>query len=89
MKVREGNFLIDQIFKNKSTKGQLISKADWRIIDSPKKKRTDKFVLFALLHGKHIKFVRSFFWRIYGAPICFLVLSDLHQIQISKKVLNE
>ena len=27
-------------------KGQLISKADWRAIDSPKK-RTDEFVLFA------------------------------------------
>ena len=31
-----------------SFKGQLISKADWRPIDSPKK-RTDKFVLFAFL----------------------------------------
>ena len=30
------------------TKGQLISKADWRAMDSPKK-RTDKFVLFAFL----------------------------------------
>ena len=29
-------------------KGQLISKADWRGIDSPKK-QTDEFVLFALL----------------------------------------
>ena len=29
-------------------KGQLISKADWRAIDSPKK-RTDEFVLFAFL----------------------------------------
>ena len=29
-------------------KGQLISKADWRTIHSPKK-RTDKFVLFAFL----------------------------------------
>ena len=34
---------------NKSmAKGQLISKADWRAIDSPKK-QTDKFVLFAFL----------------------------------------
>ena len=34
---------------NSSTsKGQLISKADWRTIDSPKK-RTDEFVLFAFL----------------------------------------
>ena len=30
------------------TKGQLISKADWRPIDSPKK-RTDEFILFAFL----------------------------------------
>ena len=29
-------------------KGQLISKADWRAIDSPKKRR-DEFVLFAFL----------------------------------------
>ena len=29
-------------------KGQLISKADWRAIDSPKK-RMDEFVLFAFL----------------------------------------
>ena len=57
-------------------KGQLISKADWRAIDSPSaldspKKRTDEFVLFAFftVHGKQIKFVRSFFGRIYGAPI--------------------
>ena len=31
-----------------SPKGQLISKADWRAIDSPKK-RTDEFVFFAFL----------------------------------------
>ena len=30
------------------TKGQLLSKADWHAIDSPKK-RTDEFVLFAFL----------------------------------------
>ena len=30
------------------TKGQLISKADWRAIESPKK-QTDEFVLFAFL----------------------------------------
>ena len=29
-----------------NTKGQLISKSDWRAIDSPKK-QTDEFVLFA------------------------------------------
>ena len=32
-----------------TTKGQLISKADWHAIDSPKK-LTDEFVLFAFLH---------------------------------------
>ena len=31
-----------------TTKGQLISKADWRAIDSPKQ-RTDDFLLFAFL----------------------------------------
>ena len=30
------------------SKGQLISKADWRVINSPKK-QTDEFVLFAFL----------------------------------------
>ena len=30
------------------SKGQLILKADWRAIDSPKK-RTDEFILFAFL----------------------------------------
>ena len=38
---------MNEFFKNfVITKGQLISKADWRTIDSPKK-RTDEFVLFA------------------------------------------
>ena len=32
------------------TKGQIISKADWLAIDSPKK-RTDEFVFFALQSG--------------------------------------
>ena len=32
----------------KNGKGHLISKADWRAIDSPKK-RTEEFVLFAFL----------------------------------------
>jgi hypothetical protein len=68
--------------KKMDAKGQLISKADWRAIDSPKK-RMDELVLFAFLlfvHGKQIKFVRSFFGRIYYAPICFLVLSDLYRL---------
>jgi allantoicase len=59
-------------------KGQLISKAIYGQLISPKK-RMDKFVLFAFftLRGKQIKFVRSFFGRINGSPICFLILSDL------------
>ena len=42
-------------------KGQLISKVIYGLLSSPKK-QTDKFVLFAFftLHGKQIKFVRSF-----------------------------
>ena len=39
------------------------------------------FVCFFTLHGKQIKFVRSFFWRIYGSPICFLKLTDLYKVQ--------
>ena len=63
-------------------KGQLISKADLRAIDSPKK-RTDEFVLFAFftLLSKQIKFVHMFFGRICGAPICFSVLSELYWCQ--------
>ena len=38
----KGDFFRDR------AKGQLISKADWRAIDSPKK-RTDDFFLFAFL----------------------------------------
>ena len=45
------------------TKGQLISKAIYGLLTSPKK-RTEKFV-------------RSFFGRIYGSPICCLKLTDL------------
>ena len=53
-------------------KGQLISKTDWRALDSSKK-QTDEFDLFAVKSkkSKQNKFVRSFFGRIYGAPICF------------------
>jgi hypothetical protein len=61
MKVREGNFLIDQIFKNKSTKGQLISKADWRIIDSPKKnEQTNLFCLLFFMANTSNLSVRFF-----------------------------
>ena len=43
---------------------------------SQKSNRRICFVCFFTLHGKQIKFVRSFFGRIYGSPICFLILSD-------------
>ena len=39
--------------------------------------------MFFTLHCKQIKFVRSFLGIIYGAPICFLVLSDLYIIRPS------
>ena len=42
------SFEIPKILTIAFSKGQLISKADWRAIDSPKK-RTYKFVLFAFL----------------------------------------
>ena len=53
----------------KVSKGQLISKAIYGLLTSPKK-QTEEFVLFAFLL-KQIKFVCSFFRRIYGLPICF------------------
>ena len=37
-----------RLFTSMPTKGQIKLKADWRVIDSPKK-RTDEFVLFAFL----------------------------------------
>ena len=51
------------------TKGQLISKADWRAMDSPKK-RTDEFVLFAFLLFTAIKLNLS---------VHFLEKSTVHQ----------
>ena len=75
-RIESKRFLFTHSVFSTSTKGQLISKADWRAIDSPKK-RTDEFVLFSFLLSKQIKFVRSFFGRIFGPPICFSVLSYL------------
>jgi hypothetical protein len=43
-----GKYLIFPVACYQLPKGQLISKADWRTIDSLKK-RTDEFVLFAFL----------------------------------------
>ena len=58
-----------------------LSNAIYGLLTSPKK-RIDEFVLFAFftLHGKQIKFFHSFFGRIYGAPICLLVLSQLSHV---------
>ena len=59
-------------------KGQIISKADWRAIDSPKK-QTDEFVLFAFLlftANKSNLFV-LFLGESTGAPILLSVLSDI------------
>ena len=53
-------------------KGQLISKANFQAVDSPKK-RMDEFPFFDLKSCYVVKSnaVRSFFWRIYGLEICF------------------
>ena len=45
---RDLNRVSEIMFWTYFAKGQLISKADWHAIDSPKK-RTDEFVLFAFL----------------------------------------
>ena len=55
-------------------KGQLISKAIYGLLTSPKKWS----VCFFTLHGKQIKFLCSFFGRIYSSPICFSILSNLY-----------
>ena len=45
-------------------KGQLISKADWRAVDSLKKPNGQIcFVCFFTVHGKQIRFLCSFFWE--------------------------
>ena len=56
--------------KNVPTKGQIKPKADCRTVDSSKK-QTNEIVLFAFFafQSKLNKFVRSFFGRIYRAPI--------------------
>ena len=61
-------------------KGQLILKAIYGLLTSPKK-RTDEFVLFAFLLFMANKSNLSvcFFWRIYGLQICFLKLTILYQ----------
>ena len=51
-------------------KGQLISKADWRAIDSTKK-RTNEFVLFAV-KSKQNKVGCLFLGRIYQSAFGFI-----------------
>ena len=51
------------------SKGQLISKVDWRAIDSPKK-RTEEFVLFAFL---------LFMANKSNSSVCFLGEFTVHQ----------
>ena len=61
-----------------STKGEIKSKS--RLARHRFSQKTNGricFVFFFTLHRKQIKFVRSFFRRIYGVPICFLILSHL------------
>ena len=43
----------------------------WSASFSKKTNRRICFVCFFALHGKQIKFLRSFFGRIYSSPICF------------------
>ena len=76
-KVVKGGKISEGIFKLMIwivSKGQLISKTMYGLLTSPKKRIC--FVYFFTLHGKQIKFVCSFFGRLYGLPICFLSLSD-------------
>ena len=66
--------------KRGGSKGQIKSKS--RLARRRFSQKTNGricFVCFFTLHRKQIKFVRSFFWRIYGAPICFSILSDLQR----------
>ena len=71
--VHEIVFVFSQCFK-----GQLISKAIYGLLTSPKKNNGwICFICIFTLQGKQIKLVRLFFGRIYGLPICFLILSDL------------
>ena len=59
------------LYRIKLSKRQLISKANWHAVDSPKK-RTKEFAFFDLKSFYVVKSnaLRSFFWRIYVAPFC-------------------
>ena len=72
------NFNYASYMSCRHAKGQIKPKADWDAVDSPKKQKDKFFFLcFFTLHDKQIKFIRSFFGRIYGSPIRFSILSDL------------
>ena len=75
------------MFENSTirTKGQIKPIADWRAVDSPTK-RTNEFGFFAVKSKKQKKkteFVRLFFGRIYGAPIClrFYLTFSCHEFK--------
>ena len=59
------NFNCASYMSCRHAKGQIKPKADWDAVDSPKK-RTNEWSWKA---KKQNRFVRSFFWRIYSAPI--------------------
>ena len=63
--------ILASLFLSLFGKGQIKPKADWRAVDSPKK-RMNEFGFFAVKSkkAKKNKFVHSFFGRIYGTPIC-------------------
>ena len=75
---RLGKLHITCYYTSLVDKGQLISKAIYVLLTSPKKRTNNFFfVCFFTHHGKQIKFVRCFFGRIYSSPICLLKLTDL------------
>ena len=61
-----------------STKGQLISKADWRAIDFPKK-RTEKFDFLLFYSSRQTNHIRPFvFWEnLRRANLLFGFISPL------------
>ena len=77
--VSRNGILLPKLFcsavRKNCSKGQIKPKS--RLARHRFSQKTNGWICFFTLHGKQIKFVHSFFWRIYGSPICFLVLSDL------------
>ena len=76
---------MNEFFKNfVITKGQLISKADWRTIDSPKK-RTDEFYLFVMKCKEANKTNSSvrFFWENLWRANLLSKLTDLYYLTLA------